>query len=63
MDYDPSTGTLFTGSKDGISLWTVKTSDMGGIAPKRRTFAYTLQSALELSKDRNLIWPAQDFLL
>lgn len=30
MDYDPSTGTLFTGSKDGISLWTVKTSDMGG---------------------------------
>jgi len=30
MDYDPATGTLFTGSKDGISLWTVKTSDMGG---------------------------------
>ncbi|CAJ1374606.1 unnamed protein product [Effrenium voratum] len=30
MDYDSSTGTLFTGSKDGISLWTVKTSDMGG---------------------------------
>mmetsp|Transcript_17938 Transcript_17938/g.40432 ORF Transcript_17938/g.40432 Transcript_17938/m.40432 type:complete len:629 (-) Transcript_17938:130-2016(-) len=30
MDYDPSTGTLFTGSKEGISLWTVKTSDMGG---------------------------------
>ncbi|CAE7333557.1 unnamed protein product [Symbiodinium sp. CCMP2456] len=48
MDYDPSTGTLFTGSKDGISLWTVKTSDMGGLlAPTRRTFACTLQSALE----------------
>ncbi|CAE7356173.1 mhkB [Symbiodinium natans] len=30
MDYDSSTGTLFTGSKDGIHLWAVKTSDMGG---------------------------------
>lgn len=30
MDYDASTGTLFTGSKDGIILWTVKMGDMGG---------------------------------
>eukprot|EP00435_Cladocopium_sp_Y103_P021341 s3624_g5.t1 len=30
MDYDAGTGTLFTGSKDGIILWTVKMGDMGG---------------------------------
>eukprot|EP00931_Biecheleriopsis_adriatica_P114745 TRINITY_DN9065_c0_g1_i1.p1 TRINITY_DN9065_c0_g1~~TRINITY_DN9065_c0_g1_i1.p1 ORF type:complete len:627 (+),score=110.70 TRINITY_DN9065_c0_g1_i1:87-1967(+) len=30
MDYDPSSGTLFTASKEGIQLWTVKTSDGGG---------------------------------
>jgi len=30
MEYDPGTGTLFTGSKDGITLWTVKMGDMGG---------------------------------
>lgn len=30
MDYDPNTGTLFTASKDGITLWAVKMGDMGG---------------------------------
>lgn len=30
MDYDANTGTLFTGSKEGITLWTVKMRDMGG---------------------------------
>ncbi|CAE8595033.1 unnamed protein product, partial [Polarella glacialis] len=29
LDYDLSTSTLFTGSKEGISLWAVKASDSG----------------------------------